>query len=604
MRPDPAGSPGREAFLLFENGDYADSLALCTRLLETTRDPGLEILSATNLFYLGKIDEAEAAFRDLSLKMPDSSHIHSYLARILERKGDDRAAAEYAAAVLLDLTNQDALRRYAAFLFAHGDMEGAVPVFRRLARTGNNREDILSLTDALVRTGRGNEALDLFSLPVAGLKRSTEYIKTLGAVGNYVLAAETARALFGETGEPAYQGLYLDALAHADPDGAAAEYAAAVRIEKPDPGILRDYIAFLAGRKGLYRALALVKKLNEIDPGPHSRLLECETYAGLGDRANATAAYESLIRDELADIRDPDNLKKTIMSYRRYLGTISSPADTATTLEVLLSRESHVVCLLETARAWEEAGRQVEAGDRYYRAYRADFLEGGIPYAEYLARTGDMTEAEKVMIHILTNARKRDDIYRIAGVITAAGSPFDSMKRLTSLLISVLEKRIQLRGSRERRCLAAAYLKTAEAAAGREDYEGGKRSCLAGLDILPAEGAEDTADQLYRILTLCKKNAVIDRPVLKDPIAKPAAKQNPVREIGDKLDLAMDEKKIVEFLCTHKTASESDLRKLLGTRRVPGIVNRLIKKATTGGIVIIRKKGMSPEGEVYEYAGS
>ncbi|MFA5331300.1 MAG: hypothetical protein WC342_02870 [Methanoregula sp.] len=604
MNPAHRGGPGQEAFLLFENGDYAGSLSLCNRLLETTRDPALEILAATNLFYQGKTDDAEACFRDLAVKLPGSSYVHSYLARILETKGDDRAIAEYAAAVSLDLTNQDALRRYAAFLCAHDDDEGAVPVLRRLTDTGKNREDLLNLARVLTRTGRANEALDLFSLPVAGLKRSREYVDTLGAAGKNDAAAETARAIFGETGDRIFLRLYLKALAQADPDTATAEYATVVKTETPDPDILRDYIGFLQDRQGLYRALALVKKLNAISPGAQSRLLECETYAGLGDRTNATAAYETLIRDELPDIHDPGTLKKILRSYRQHLETCLTPHEAAGRMDSLLSREVHAVCLIETARSWEYADKPGEARDRYYRAYRADFLEGGIPYAEYLARTGDTMESEKVMIHILANVRKREDISRIAGVITGHGSLFIPMKRLVALLITVLEKRLVILGSRERRCLADAYLSAAEEAAGREDYPQGKMYCLAGLDVLPVSSANDTTNRLFELLTLCKKNAVIDRPVFAEQVKKPAVKQNPVRELGDRLDLTSEERKIVEFLCTHKTASETDLRKLLGTRRIPGIINRLIKKATAGGIVIIGKKGMSPEGEVYEYAGS
>ena len=47
-----------------------------------------------------------------------------------------------------------------------------------------------------------------------------------------------------------------------------------------------------------------------------------------------------------------------------------------------------------------------------------------------------------------------------------------------------------------------------------------------------------------------------------------------------------------------------DLRKLLGTRRVVGIVNQLIQKAAMQGVSIIEKKVVGEDGEVYEYTGT
>jgi hypothetical protein len=78
----------------------------------------------------------------------------------------------------------------------------------------------------------------------------------------------------------------------------------------------------------------------------------------------------------------------------------------------------------------------------------------------------------------------------------------------------------------------------------------------------------------------------------------------PVKVITDQLGLSEPEKKIVEFLRSHRKASEMDLRKLLGTRRVVGVVNQIIRKATLQGISIIEKKGVGEDGEVYEYTGT
>jgi hypothetical protein len=47
-----------------------------------------------------------------------------------------------------------------------------------------------------------------------------------------------------------------------------------------------------------------------------------------------------------------------------------------------------------------------------------------------------------------------------------------------------------------------------------------------------------------------------------------------------------------------------ELRTLLGTRRVVGIVNRLVQKAARHGVTLIEKKGLGDGGEIYEYTGT
>ena len=63
----------KEAFRLFEEGKYAESLQVCTGLLAAGSDAAIEVLAATNLYSTGRYDEAEASFRDLLHRMPDSS---------------------------------------------------------------------------------------------------------------------------------------------------------------------------------------------------------------------------------------------------------------------------------------------------------------------------------------------------------------------------------------------------------------------------------------------------------------------------------------------------------------------------------------------------
>ena len=74
--------------------------------------------------------------------------------------------------------------------------------------------------------------------------------------------------------------------------------------------------------------------------------------------------------------------------------------------------------------------------------------------------------------------------------------------------------------------------------------------------------------------------------------------------ITDQLGLTEQEAKILEFIRLHRTANEMELRKVLNTRRVVGIVNRLIQKAAAQGLLLIAKKGVGEDGEAYEYTGT
>jgi hypothetical protein len=82
---------------------------------------------------------------------------------------------------------------------------------------------------------------------------------------------------------------------------------------------------------------------------------------------------------------------------------------------------------------------------------------------------------------------------------------------------------------------------------------------------------------------------------------KPAV---PAPPPADQLGLDEQEQKIVSFLRSHRKTTETELRTLLGTRRVAGIVNRLVQKAAQQGVTLIEKKGVGENGEIYEYTGT
>ena len=604
MIPATADNQNKDAFRLFNEGRYQESLALCYRLLETTRDPALEVLAATNLFSLGKTEDAEVYFRDLARKMPESSHVHSYLAKVLEQRGDDGAIAEYAAAVRLDPDNQDALRSYAASLIARKDDRGALPVLKRLYALGKRPDDCRHLTAALTRTGRAEEACALYQSPGAGLTKSREYIGALCAAARYRDAADEAQVLCDETNDPAIHRLYLAALARADAAGAPGAYASFLK-EKSDPLIYLDYTLILQERGEYLRALATVKKLIAIDGRPEYRLIACELSAALGDHANALLAYENLIREALDAPCPPETLRQILRSYSGYIRTQFPPGEARARFLALVPSDTNVVSLLETAQMYREQGDTGEARSWYYRAYRADYLNGGLPYAEFLASQEDDRECEKVLLYILANVRKLTDLSRVAVAVTKKDGSPDRMRRLTGELIRRLEERREMLGSAERECLAAAYLNAAADALSREDYAACMRNCLCGIDVLPAYSRDCRPDDFLILIHRTKEQMLTDCPVVNAPrTEKKVDSRRPVQALCDVMALSEPEQKILTFLATHGRASETDLRRLLGSRRVAGIVNLLIRKAAAQGIMLIEKKGMSAEGEVYEYCGT
>ena len=603
MTPAPAEEEKKEALALYNAGKYAESLALCNRLLVTTRDPALEILAATNLFSLGKLEDAEVHFRDLARRMPDSSHIHSYLAKVLEQEGDDNAIAEYAAAVRLDPANQDALRSYAAGLVARNDERGALPALKHLWTSGKRPDDLRHLTAALTRSGRADEACALYTSGRAGMITSREYAEALYAAGRYREAADEACGLYNETRDPSILRVYLAAHAHADAAAAPAAYASSLK-EVPDPGIYLDYALLLRERGEYLRALATVKKLIALDSRPQYRLIACELSAALGDHANALKEYETLARDVLDAPAVPEALRQILRSYLIYISQQFPPEEARKRFLSLVPGETNVVCLEETARMYRELGETNEAQSWYYRAYRADYLNGGLSYAEFLATGGDDRECEKVLLHILANVRKPADLSKVAAAVTEHDAALQRMRRLTRQLIRRLEERRQTLSSNDRECLAAAYRREAADALSRDDYAACMYNCLCGIDVLPAYSLTCHAEDFLTLINRTKELMLTFTPVITSPPAeKTAGSGQTIQEMMDRMALSDPEQKIVTFLAMHKRASETDLRRLLDTRRVAGIINILIRKVKAQGIMLIEKKGMSTEGEVYEYCG-
>jgi tetratricopeptide (TPR) repeat protein len=610
MIPTSREEQKKEAFRLFEDGRYIESGQLCTILLESGKDSAIDVLAATNLYYMGKLDDAEVFFRDLEKKMPDSSYVHSYLAKVLEARGDEGAIAQFATAVHLDPSNQDALRSYAEYLLAHKDYRAALPVFKRLVQLGKKQEDVRHLMQVLLGMGEAHEALSTHEMLGGGTAPGHEYVDALVRTGNFPAAAESANRIYKETRDPAVLRKYLSALSCYDVPASLDAYADH-NDSGTDCGILFDYVLLLQAQGKTKDALGTARALAERSHQPVDRLLVCDLLAAT-DRADAgegredaLLAYEQLIRDELAAKNDLDLLRTIISRYRQHLIARVPAREAKRRFLGIVSEDVNVASLLETALFFEENGDAAEARSWYYRAYRADFLTGGLAYARFLDAHGEGRECEKVMLYILSNVKKSADLSRVAAVIVDHAGTMRHLKRLMEQLLTKLETRRSTLNSEGLELLASVFFIAGTNAHDEQNYAGCKYYCLSGMDVMPAHTRALHLEDFLTLIKACKKKSVADRPIMNMPLAKKRAAANPPAQvITDQLGLTEQEEKILAFIRLHRTANEMELRKVLGTRRVVGIVNRLIQKAEAQGLLLIAKKGVGEDGEAYEYTGT
>jgi tetratricopeptide (TPR) repeat protein len=595
----------REAFQLYQQGKFADSLAICQAGGADSPDSQMSILVARNLYNLGRYEEAEACARDLILQMPDTSQLHSFLGKILEKRDEDAAVAEYTRAVVLDPGNQEALRSYAAFLVSRDEHRMAIPVLRRIAVSTGKEDEYRQLARALTASGSAREALSLFGKDIRKRDGDHDYLDALMGAGLFPDASREASIAYRRTGDVAFARVRLQALALKEPAPAIPEYSESWR-EQKDPGIAYDYAVLLFDLGHTAQALGICREAIDTGiaiPDRHFRLLICKLNATAGEKDRALGCFEHLAKESLQNLEDPGFLSGLLASYREFLRTYYPVSTALPRFLSLVEGNPNLTCLIETGRLYESIGDTAEAKASYYRAFRSDFLSGGMEYARFLARTGDLRECEKILLHVLANIRKVRDLVEVAGLILHDQWKLYRQKRLLEHLILSLEARIPVLGSTGLECLSVAYLVIASGALKERNYQQCKEFCLRGLDIVPADSRHIGPADFLDLLTSCKNEAVCDIPVMERRGEITVPKES--REILDQFLAGCDpqEKTIIEFLFEHREASEMDLRRLLNTRRVAGVVNRIIQKAAEKGLVIIEKRGTGEGGEIYAYIG-
>jgi tetratricopeptide (TPR) repeat protein len=607
MTDDPAAtaknlSVGME---LFNAGKYAEVISFASG----TSDPALLLLAARSYTETGLYDTAGSLLKDLIRLMPASSYLHSYLGLVLEHSDRNTAAEEYATALILDPENKAALRKYAALLLEKEDMRGAIPSLRALVRLENNPDDIRKLMQTLTRVGEPSEAIALHIQNFGDDTFSHEYIDALYAEKEYQKAMRLSLRAWNTLKDTVYLRQSLEALAALDPAGAERAYRSALdsleeaHVEDETVSQIRFSYILLEKLLGNYTSARYeLGELLKTTKDPVYRLLFAELEARLGNGEAANSVYRELITQLCrADDADPLLQELVISKFTAFLSTVRTKEEVAGIISIILSPYPTPVCLAWIGKAYEEAGSLSQARDWYYRAYRADFIRGGIAYAGFLRRSGDERECETTIRYMMANTSKIPDIETIADSVFNGEEGIYKNVKAKDMIIKKLSSVTEKLSSNGREMLSAGYLYSGIDALERQDYETCKWCCLAGIDVLPCYPARIRVEDFMDVLSRLKGRALAERPVIVETQVEEEEQKTDAYDLSF---LDQRESAVFIFLKEHREATEMDLRAVLETRRVAGIVNSMLAKLAEHGISLIEKRGVGERGEVYGYVGT
>ena len=604
--PDPAALSA--ALELFNAGKYDEVISFASG----TTDPALMLLSARSYAAVAKYDIAESLLRSLIRIMPGSSYVHSYLGDVLLAVGNDGAEAEFAKAITLDPENLPAVRQYSELVIERGDLRGAIPALRTLVRNSGDDEDVKTLIKTLTAVGEADEAVSLHRRTYSEDVFSVEYIEALLASGEFQKALNLALRGWTETKDTAYLRLDLEALAEIDKEAAEKAYRSALdsfeEADISDENVSAIRFSFVLLEKYLENYDAAEFELShlitpEADAVYH--LLSAELAAKKDEGERASSIYRGLIDSLMKRDADWETAELVIDRYTAFLSAVRSKEEVAGVISVVLSAYPHAVCLAKIGEAFENAGADSQAKDWFYRSYRADYLNGGLAYAGYLKRAGAFREADTVIRYILTNAESVSDLEHASDIILNGDSALYQLEKSRELVQKSLASVSDRLTSKGREMLSAVYLYSAVDSLECGRYEDCKWFCLAGIDVLPCYPATISIQDFTDILSRTKGRAIAERPILLEKAAEAA--EEVVEEVSAEEDILPNlderEKKLLSFLREHREATEMDLRSVLDTRRVAGIVNSLLAKTADFGVTLIEKRGVGERGEVYGYVG-
>lgn len=604
--PDPAALSA--ALELFNAGKYDEVISFASG----TIDPALMLLSARSYAAVAKYDIAESLLRSLIRIMPGSSYVHSYLGDVLLAVGNEGAEAEFAKAITLDPENLPAVKRYAELVIERGDLRGAIPALRTLVRNSGNDEDVKTLIKTLTAVGEADEAVSLHRRTFSEDEFSVEYIEALLASGKFQKALNLALRGWTETKDTAYLRLDLEALAEIDKEAAEKAYRSALdsfeEADISDENVSAIRFSFVLLEKYLENYDAAEFELSHLlteEADAVYPLLSAELAAKKGEGERASSIYRGLIDSLMKRDADWETAEIVIDRYVSFLSAVRSKEEVAGVISVVLSAYPHAVCLAKIGEAFENAGADSQAKDWLYRSYRADYLNGGLAYAGYLKRAKAFREADTVIRYILTNAESVSDLEHASDIILNGDSALYQLEKSRGLVQKSLASVSDRLTSKGREMLSAVYLYAAVDSLECGSYEDCKWFCLAGIDVLPCYPATISIQDFTDILSRTKGRAIAERPILIEKAAEAA--EEVIEEVSAEEDILPNlderERKLLSFLREHREATEMDLRSVLDTRRVAGIVNSLLAKTADFGVTLIEKRGVGERGEVYGYVG-
>ncbi len=608
--PDPTALSA--AMELFNAGKYDEVLAFASG----TTDPALMLLAARSYAATGQCDIAESLLSSLIRIMPGSSYLHSYLGDVYRVCGNTEGAeTEYAKALSLDQENTAAIQQYAALLLKKGDLRGAIPALRALVRMGADEADIKTLIKTLTAVGEPDEAVALH-LKHFGESLSIEYLEALLDAGEYQKALNAALRGWNETKDTGYLRLDLEALAAIDKEAAEKSYRSALdsfeEADIADENVASIRFSFVLLEKYLENYDAAEFELSHLlhsDSDAVYHLLAAELAAKKEEGERASSIYRELIDSLLSASPDWETAELVIDRYTAFLSAVRTSEEVAGIISVVLSAYPHAICLAKIGEAYEKAGANSQAKDWFYRAYRADVINGGLAYAGFLKRTDALREAETVIRYIFTNTTTVEEIEYAADIILNGDAALYQLEKSRGLVLKTLASVSDKLTSKGREMLAAVYLYAAIDTLECGSFEDCKWFCFAGIDVLPCYPEKITIQDFTDILSRVKGRAVAERPILLEKAEEVSAEslETSVLEETAEEDILPNlderEKQLIAFLREHGEATEMDLRSVLDTRRVTGIINTLLEKTAELGITLIEKRGIGERGEIYGYVG-
>ncbi len=585
-----------EAFRLFEQQKYSACLDLIYSTPPRSIDTRLQILEAICLYSTGSLDEAEVCLRDLRARVPDSAEVCLYLGKVLEQKGDEEARTEYAEAVRLTPDHPEGIRRYARYLSEAGDHRAAVCLFQRLVLITGDPEDLAGLLKCHYALGENEEGIIRYRQAGLPAECFRIYLDLLLASGKNQNLVDEIEASHGYQKDHDLTILYCEALTQVNPDQADREFLTQLKRD-PSADLASRYVRFLSSRDLTREALGVWSTWLAKSSVPEYQLQGAALLESVSGPEHALELYQKILFGD--ESRNLPDTTRWFSSYRDLLIRVKGP-DRALDHVLTLSGSDLPTGILVGIAEWcGETGRHEDAKRIFLQAFRSDLTNAGLAYASYLSRAGEKREQKKILGYILKTVRKARDLEAVAdGILAMADPDHDLISSLnqrfdeTNALLSQHGREVYAR------CLTLAAEQDLQSGSPDRALE----HSLAGLAIVPVD-ATTIAESLFALLIASKTQVLPDHlPSRINQIAKTPC---PV-STGNQISLSWldpGEESVVEYLRKHRVCNEMDLRRVAGTRRVAGLMNRIMRKAEEQGVHLADKEGYSEFGEVYRYAG-